>query len=73
VLKLSERYLLLNSSIGMPEGETWSAYEYEYLHLENVKRYGQICGLEALLTCGVDAVVEKSKLELEKITKEEGL
>jgi predicted short-subunit dehydrogenase-like oxidoreductase (DUF2520 family) len=53
--------------------ETWSAYEYEYLHLENVKRYGQICGLEALLTCGVDAVVEKSKLELEKIAKEEGL
>jgi hypothetical protein len=48
-MRLSEKYLQLNIVTEMLDGESWSAYEREMVHLENVRKYGHICGLESVV------------------------
>ena len=72
-MKLSEKYLNLNISTEIPDGETWSAYEYEVVDLKHVKKYGYICKLESIIKHGDSKIHESALKELIRIANEENI
>jgi hypothetical protein len=72
-MKLSEQYLQSNLQTQMPDGETWSAYEYEVMRLDCVRVYGHICALEATLEFGNYMAGKSAQAELSDIAKKYGL
>ena len=70
-MKLSEKYLQEKLQTVMPEGEIWSAYEWEALSVKDAKVYGRICFLEGVLAG--DPMNREAWNELEKIRNDERL
>lgn len=72
-MNLSEKYLTIKQFTESPEGENWSAYEYEAVSLEHAKKYGMICALETILQHGDNNAKQKAVKQLQEIAQEENI